>query len=288
MQAVRDPADELGPVLLALFLTLALHAVAYAWLAKPFELRLSVPPAKVALSLAEIPSSRLPPSLRLAETSPSGNREAPSVSPFVAARNQSAAQPAPVVGATSPLPRSEGESVDALRLSQAQPRPPLPAVLPPSPPVAEAGTPRVAVTPPAPPRPPSLLVQPNPASGTSGLLLRNPVDVGRAGAISLDARFSTYGDYAQRLLEAVQASWWGILSRTRLDEFAAGTVVIRFRLKSDGTVPEAEVVSSSVPLLATLACKDAVRLPAPYDVWRSDMVSLLGEDETLTITFHYR
>jgi len=288
MQAARARADDLGPAILALALTAALHAGAFAWLSAPFAIPPAPAPVAVARSAAPIPSAKLPPSLRLAEPSPAGNREAPRDTPFEAARNQTAAQPAPRSGSASPLPRSEGESAEALRLAQAVPRPPEPALAPPSPPLPEAGTPRLAAPTPDPRRVNPLLAPPTQAAGTSGLLLRNPVDVGRAGALALDARFSAYGDYAQRLLEAVQASWWGILSRTRLDDFASGSVVVRFRLARDGTVPEAEIVSSSVPLLAALACKDAVQLPAPYDPWRPEMVALLGEDEVVTITFHYR
>jgi len=288
MQAAPHRADDPGPPLLALALTAALHAGAFALLSVPLEIPPPAARAAVARAAAPIPAAKLPPSLRLAEPSPAGNREEPVAAPFVAARNQSAAQPSPRPGAVSPLPRSEGESAESLRLAQAVPRPPEPAAAPPSPPLPEAGTPRVAATSSHPRRSNPLLAPPSKAAGTSGLLLRNPVDVGRAGSLALDARFSAYGDYAQRMLEAVQASWWGILSRTRLDDFAAGSVVVRFRLARDGTVPEAEIVSATVPLLAALACKDAVQLPAPYDAWRPEMVALLGEEETVTITFHYR
>ena len=91
----------------------------------------------------------------------------------------------------------------------------------------------------------------------------------------------------QRLLEAVQASWWRLLDRLSVPEFAAGSVVIRFRLHPDGTVTDATIVSSTVPALAALACKDAVTLPAPFDPWRPEMAALLGGEEWVTITFHY-
>lgn len=288
MRPAAERADDPGPALTALVLSVGLHVAAYAWLAHPLTFPAPARPAAVARSSADLPAAKLPASMRLAEPSPQGNREAPAETPLVAARNQVAAQPSPRPGSVSPLPRSEGESADALRLAQAVPRPPQPEVAPPPAPVAEAGTPRVAAPVTSPRRINPLLAPPSQAAGTSGLLLRNPVDVGRAGALALDARFSAYGDYAQRMLEAVQASWWGILSRTRLDDFAAGTVVIRFRLARDGTVPEAEIVSSTVPMLAALACKDAVQLPAPYDAWRPEMVALLGDEETVTLTFHYR
>jgi hypothetical protein len=28
--------------------------------------------------------------------------------------------------------------------------------------------------------------------------------------------------------------------------------------------------------------------PAPYDAWRADMVALYGEEDVVTISFHYR
>lgn len=279
------PSEDLGSALPAALLTALLHAALAGWLAAPMPVAPARPaPIEVRLTRAAVDPARLPPQLRLAETSPEGNREAPPDAPFVAARNQTAAQPSPVPGAKGALPRSEGDRADTLRLAQGDPTPPRDPVAPPPAPVAEAGTPRVAGTPPRPANP--LLAPPRP-SGTSGLLLRNPSDVGRAGAVALDARFSTYGDYAQRMLEAVQASWWRLLDRMSVPEFAAGSVVIRFRLHPDGTVTDATIVSSTVPTLAALACKDAVTLPAPFDPWRPEMAALLGGEEWVTITFHY-
>ncbi len=277
-------SEEAGAALPAACLTALLHLALAGWLAQPMPAAPLRPPAEVRLTRAEVDPARLPTQMRLAETSPEGNREAPADAPFVAARNQSAAQPDPVPGAVSALPRSEGERADVLRLAQGDPAPPRDPVSPPPAPAAEAGTPRVAGTPPRPANP--LLAPPRP-SGTSGLLLRNPSDVGRAGALALDARFSTYGDYAQRMLEAVQASWWRILDRMSVPEFAAGSVVIRFRIHPDGTVTDATIVASTVPALAALACKDAVTLPAPFDPWRPEMAALLGGEEWVTITFHY-
>lgn len=298
MPADRYLADENRPIAIALVATLALHAGLGAWLSEPLHLSLRVPvaPARVTMAALPVDPARLPPSLRFAETSPQGNREVPVDAPHFAARNQAAAQPVPETQPThSALPRSEGETAESLRLAQARPRA-VDEVVDASPaPRAEAGTPSFAVSAAAADVP---LPRPRPAtaatprvtlpSGTSGLLLRNPVGVGRAGAVALDARFSSYGDYAQRMLEAIQGSWWSILERTHFDDFASGHVVVRFRIHRDGTVTDAEVLSSTVPRLASLACKDAVTMPAPFDIWRADMVAMLGEDDTVTLTFYYR
>lgn len=297
MYPIAQQQDESRAMATALVATLVLHAALGAWLSEPLSIASSLPmrPARVVVAPVPVDPAKLPPSLRLAETSPNGNRELPAQASPMAARNQAAAQPVPETSVTrSALPRSEGDTADALRLVQARPRAVEEAVDPP--PRAEAGTATVAASPvplapPPQPRPVAKAAStPRAAlpSGTSGLLLRNPVGVGRAGAVALDARFSSYGDYAQRMLEAVQGSWWALIERAHFDDFAAGHVVVRFRIHRDGTVSEAEVVSSTVPLLAGLACKDAVRLPAPYDVWRADMVAMLGDSEVVTITFHYR
>lgn len=290
-------SDETRPMVLALVATVVLHALLGTWLAEPlsYAVRLPVAPVKVLVTSLPVDPAKLPASMRVAETSAKGNREAPASATHVAARNQSAAQPVPEAAPTrSALPKSEGESSDSLRLAQAMPRKVDEVVDAPA--KAEAGTPRVAVDPvpaapsphPRPPTPRAVTPRASLPTGTSGLLLRNPVGVNRAGAVALDARFSSYGDYAQRMLEAIQGSWWGLIERTRFDDFASGYVIVRFRIHRDGTITDAEVVASTVPSLAGLVCKDAILLPAPYDAWRADMVAMLGDDESVTITFHYR
>ena len=124
-------------------------------------------------------------------------------------------------------------------------------------------------------------------SGTYGLLLRRPVGVSRAGSIAIDARFSNYGDYTQRMLEAIQSTWWSIIERSRFEGVARGSVIVRFRLHRDGTVTDAQILGSEVTRVMSLACKDAVMAPAPYDIWRADMVAMYGESDTVTINFIY-
>ncbi len=124
-------------------------------------------------------------------------------------------------------------------------------------------------------------------AGTTGLLLRNNVGVNKAGMVAVDARFSNYGDYAQRMMEAVQSSWWTLIERARFESVARGCVIIRFRLHRDGRVTDAVIAHSDVPRLMAFACKDAILSPAPFDSWRADMVALCGQDEEVTITFQY-
>ena len=202
----------------------------------------------------------------------------------------------------SALPKSAGTSPE-IRLAQGKPRSidqsqaqptPAPAFSMAGPKSAPPPGPGKAAARPAPKAAPA----PTPAdperprasipSGTAGLLLRNSVGVNRAGAVAIDARFSQYGDYTQRMLEAIQSSWWSIIERSQFEGVTRGRVTVSFRLHRDGTVTDATILSNEVTRVMSLACKDAVMAPAPYDIWRADMVALYGESDMVTINFYYR
>lgn len=262
-----------------------------------------VRPVEVLTAPVKIDEARLPPKLRFAETNPLANQAVPKAAPFTSARNQTAAQPVPEkMPSNSALPKSAGTSPE-IRLIQAKPRSidqsqaqptPTPAISmagpksapPPGPGKAAAQpVPKAAPAPtPVDPERPRASIP----SGTAGLLLRNSVGVNRAGAVAIDARFSQYGDYTQRMLEAIQSSWWSIIERSQFESIQRGRVTVRFRLHRDGTVTDTTILSNEVTRVMSLACKDAVMAPAPYDIWRADMVALYGESDIVTINFYYR
>jgi outer membrane biosynthesis protein TonB len=260
-----------------------------------------VRPVEVLTAPVKIDEARLPPKLRFIETNPLANQAVPKTTTFTSSRNQTAAQPVPEKMPTnSPLPKSDGTS-EQLRIAQGKPRSIDQSQS------APATQPSISMAAPAkatpPPGPGKAVAQPSPApvpvaanpdrprasvpSGTYGLLLRRPVGVNRAGSIAVDARFSNYGDYTQRMMEAIQSSWWSIIERSRFEGVSRGNVIVRFRLHRDGTVTDAQVLGTEVTRVMTLACKDAVMAPAPYDIWRADMVAMYGESDTVTINFIY-
>jgi len=262
-----------------------------------------VRPVEVLTAPVKIDEARLPERMRFAETNPVANQAVPKTAPFTSSRNQTAAQPVPEKKPTnSALPKSAGTSPE-IRLAQGKPRSidqsqsqptPAPTISmagpksapPPGPGAAAARpVPKAAPAPtPADPERPRASIP----SGTAGLLLRNSVGVNRAGAVAIDARFSQYGDYTQRMLEAIQSSWWSIIERSQFEGVHRGRVTVRFRLHRDGTVTDAAILSNEVTRVMSLACKDAVMAPAPYDVWRADMVAMFGESDIVTINFYYR
>jgi outer membrane biosynthesis protein TonB len=260
-------------------------------------------PVEVLTAPVKIDEARLPPKLRFIETNPLANQAVPKTTPFTSARNQTAAQPVPEKMPTnSPLPKSQGTS-EQLRIAQGKPRSiDQSEAAPATQPSVSMAAPVKAAPPPGPgksaaqpsPAPAPVAVAANPdrprasvPSGTYGLLLRRPVGVNRAGSIAVDARFSNYGDYTQRMMEAIQSSWWSIIERSRFEGVSRGNVIVRFRLHRDGTVTDAQVLGTEVTRVMTLACKDAVMAPAPYDIWRADMVAMYGESDTVTINFIY-
>lgn len=262
-----------------------------------------VRPVEVLTAPVKIDEARLPAKLRFAETNPVANQAVPKTAPFTSSRNQTAAQPVPEkMPSNSALPKSTGTSPE-IRLAQGKPRSidqsqaqptPAPVVAMAAPKTAPPPGPGKAAARPAPKAAPA----PTPAdperpraslpSGTAGLLLRNSVGVNRAGAVAIDARFSQYGDYTQRMLEAIQSSWWSIIERSQFEGVQRGRVTVRFRLHRDGTVTDATILSNEVTRVMSLACKDAVMAPAPYDIWRADMVAMFGESDMVTINFYYR
>ena len=271
------------------------------WLVIPpvFTQRLiTLHPVEVQVAPVVVPENRLPPSMRLAEVNVQANRIVPDKSDYMAAKNQSAAQPIPEkTKTTSSLPRSAGERTDAIKVSQGKPRAIEESDL--SDASQSAGTPTVGLNGNLPKKilaeakkstqSESISERPRATipSGTMGILLKNNVGVNRAGAIAVDAKFSNYGDYSQRMMEAIQSSWWALIDRARFESVSRGSVVIRFILCRDGSVVNAEILRTDVPQVMALACKDAVMAPAPFDHWREDMVALFGNEQTVTITFHY-
>lgn len=297
-----DPTD-LRAAVFAAVASFGLHLLLLWLLPDTFRQVVAVVrPVEVLTTPLKIDEARLPAKLRFAETNPVANRAVPKTAPFTSSRNQTAAQPVPEkMPSNSALPKSAGSSPE-IRLAQGKPRSidqsqarptPAPAISmagpqtapPPGPgKVAARPVPKAAPAPaPADPERPRASIP----SGTAGLLLRNSVGVNRAGAIAIDARFSQYGDYTQRMLEAIQSSWWSIVERSRFEGVNRGRVIVRFRLHRDGTVTDATILGNEVTHVMSLACKDAVMAPAPYDAWRADMVAMYGESDIVTINFHY-
>ncbi len=121
----------------------------------------------------------------------------------------------------------------------------------------------------------------------SAPVAERPGSTSRIGEIAIDARRSEFGTYLERMLEAIERQWHSLARAHLSASDAASRVRIRFVLDSSGRVEIVDVESSATHT-GTLICQDAIEARAPFGNWSDDMIDVLGDEQTLTITFHYR
>lgn len=120
-------------------------------------------------------------------------------------------------------------------------------------------------------------------------LMQSNEAASRRGNVAVDANFSEYGDYLQRLVEAVSRAWNASVNRVELIRERPSRVRVRFSLNAQGQVSRLRVVDKTpnAQLLATGLCMDAIQSRAPYDRWTPQMIETLGTEQEITFTFHY-
>ena len=119
-----------------------------------------------------------------------------------------------------------------------------------------------------------------------GPVKRQPAGVSQSGRTAVNAHFGPFGDYLERMQEAIQQRW-DALGRQRSISEAQTRVVLEFTLLKDGSIRDLETVDTTSQALGTLLCRSAVEQGQPYGEWSREMVNLLGEDEKITFTFYY-
>ncbi|MEI6862451.1 MAG: hypothetical protein WCL04_09400, partial [Verrucomicrobiota bacterium] len=117
-------------------------------------------------------------------------------------------------------------------------------------------------------------------------LVNNFTGTNRTGITAYDAKWNRYGEYLQRLIDAVAAQWHRILEQSSLSPEAGTRVQIVFRLNARGEVAKIISIGGNGNAGAQEACVSGITVPAPYGPWSADMVALLGESQDLTFTFY--
>jgi hypothetical protein len=107
------------------------------------------------------------------------------------------------------------------------------------------------------------------------------------GAVAYDAKWSAYGEYMQKFVESVDIQWQRIIQQSNIYPVAGTKVVVKFRMDSEGDIPEIISVESSGGRVAKDACVSAIVARAPYGAWPEDMISVLGKSQEITFTFNY-
>lgn len=124
---------------------------------------------------------------------------------------------------------------------------------------------------------------------SAGPLRHQAVTANARGLVAIDSRFSEFGAYQQRMIEAISAQWYMLARQSRAIDSEYGTqVVLVFTMDSEGIVSGTKVRFTNASAAATLLCINAVESRSPFGPWTADMQRVLGVTQTVTFTFYYR
>ena len=127
-----------------------------------------------------------------------------------------------------------------------------------------------------------------PASVIPGPLRNTQSSAARTGTLAIDAKWSEFGEYTQRMIAAISLQWHKLAYNARLDSVLASTVHVRFILNNQGEIDSIQIIETSAGKLASLLCKDAIASRAPFGKWTADMANSFGERTDVNIHFNYR
>lgn len=107
------------------------------------------------------------------------------------------------------------------------------------------------------------------------------------GPIGIDARWSEYGDYMNELIGIVDAQWRNLLD-ARTGRPPSGThAIITFKLNAQGMTQVVSVEETCGTVGAQISLS-AIRDREPYRKWSDQMITVLGNEQTLTFQFFFR
>jgi hypothetical protein len=108
------------------------------------------------------------------------------------------------------------------------------------------------------------------------------------GPTAVDARWSSYGAYLQRMFESAQIQWEKLLTESKVYPASGSTVTVKFVMDSEGKISRIVNLDSTASDAASRACVSAITDRAPYGTWTDDMKAVLGEQQEMTLTFYYQ
>lgn len=120
------------------------------------------------------------------------------------------------------------------------------------------------------------------------ILTNRVTGVSNLGILAMDARWSEYGEYINELIEIVQTQWYRILQESRVSPPRGSHVIITFKINAQGETDIIKVENSDAGKQGVLSCQNAIQARQPYRKWTEQMVTVLGEEQTLTFAFYYQ
>ncbi|HNX04039.1 MAG TPA: hypothetical protein PKI32_00970 [Opitutales bacterium] len=110
-----------------------------------------------------------------------------------------------------------------------------------------------------------------------------------SGAIAFDSKLSEFGDYLNRMFEAIGNKWQDLNDSSAPSVDDTNThVLVTFYVNKLGQVEDLKVVESTSSQTAQWRCLDAIQSTAPYFEWTKDMVVVLGDRQPVAVDFLYR
>jgi hypothetical protein len=119
------------------------------------------------------------------------------------------------------------------------------------------------------------------------VLAENKLGTSNIGPVAYDAKWSSYGQYLQRLIETVQFEWERVLLGKTYPP-PGSTVTVKFILDSEGRIARIVNVENHSNEQGAGACVSGITNRAPYGAWTDEMKAVLGEQQELTFTFYYQ
>lgn len=108
------------------------------------------------------------------------------------------------------------------------------------------------------------------------------------GPIAVDARWSNYGAYLQRMLDTVQIQWERLLIESKISPTPGSSVTVKFIMNSKGEIAKIIDHDTTASDQATQACMSAITDRSPYGAWTDDMIAVFGHEQEMTFRFYYQ
>jgi len=123
----------------------------------------------------------------------------------------------------------------------------------------------------------------------AGPLADNRSHASSRGVVACDSRFSEFGAYQQRMIEAIARQWNLLASKYDLGTAVGSIVAVEFYLNTSGELSKFKILFSTSTNTGTGLCEQSILTTAPYGEWTQEMVNAFGgQDQSVKITFHYR
>jgi hypothetical protein len=129
----------------------------------------------------------------------------------------------------------------------------------------------------------------NQRSVRPAIFSENQLGTKNIGMAAVDARWSNYGVYLQRMIETVQIQWDTLINEGKNYPSRGSTVTVKFKINSEGAI--SRIVNVDGGMAGPIAegyCVSAITKPSPFGKWTDDMVAMLGTEQEMTFVFYYQ